>query len=223
MDNPWVKLPLSPPFFLPEETQVIEDFNTYSLDKHRIRPELIPEPYLGDINAPIVLLSLNPGFSDGDIAFHNQDQYFIRGCRGNLLHEHSEYPFYLLDPKVSQSPGHRWWIKRLRDPITAAGLKTVSNKLFCVEYFPYHSKRYRSIGRILESQRYSFHLVVKALHRNSLVVIMRSRRLWMEAVPELASYPRLFQLLDNRRVEISQNNCPDGYHEVMRILMNDSP
>jgi len=223
MDNPWVKLPLAPPFFLPDEQQPIQDFNASVGDIHFIRPELMPEPYLGNLNAPVVLLNLNPGFDDREIPFHNQDEYFFQRCRDNLLHIPGEYPFYLLDPRISQSLGHKWWIKRLKDPIKAAGIWAVANKLFCVEYFPYHSKRFRSMNGVLDSQRYSFSLVEAALQRNALVIIMRGKKLWIEAVPALVHYPKLFQLRNPRNVDVSRGNCPDGYQELIRILMNNSP
>lgn len=223
MENPWIKLPISVPYFLPDEQQLIQYFNASVSESHCIRPELMPEPFLGDINAPIVLLNLNPGFDDREIPFHNQNEYFIHRCRDNLLHKPGEYPFYLLDPGISESLGHKWWIKRLRDPIKVAGLWKVANKLFCVEYFPYHSKRFRSINRILDSQRYSFSLVETALQRNALVIIMRGKRLWVEAIPELIRYPKLFQLRNPRNVDVSQGNCPDGYQELTRILTNNSP
>jgi hypothetical protein len=220
VNNPWELLPQSPPYFLPTERKVIEHFNSSAEDVHRIRHELMPEPYLGCPDAPIVLLNLNPGFDEREIHFHNNDLYFMEICRRNLLHNPIEYPFYLLDPAISKSLGHQWWMKKLKLPIGTAGLDRVAQKIFCIEYFPYHSKRFKPLQRILDSQRYSFSLVIKAIQRKALIIIMRSQRLWLEAISELASYPKLYELRSSQNVAISPNNCPDGYPEVRNILLH---
>ena len=193
MINPCELLPLSPPYFLPSERRVIDYINSSAEDLHRIRAELMPEPYLGRPDAPIVLLNLNPGFDEREIPFHNDDPYFMEICRSNLHHVPLEYPFYLLDPAASASLGHHWWLKKLRIPIETAGLKQVAQKLLCVEYFPYHSKRFKPIKRTLESQRYSFYLVKKAIQRNALIIIMRSQGYWLKAIPELTSYSKMYR------------------------------
>lgn len=220
MKNPWELLPNSTPYFLPSERRFIEYFNSSVEDIHRIREELMPEPYLGRPDAPIVLLNLNPGFDEREIPFHNEDPYFMEICRMNLLHEPAEYPFYLLDPEISESIGHQWWMKKLRMPIEAVGLDQVAKKVLCIEYFPYHSIRFKPFKRILVSQQYSFFLVKKAIQRNALIIIMRSQRYWLKAIPELASYPMKYQLRNPQNVVISPNNCPDGYPEIMKILIH---
>lgn len=64
MENPWKHLPGQPPYVLPADAPAISSFNQGVSDEHQIRLELLPEPYLGDPDAPIILLSLNPGFSE---------------------------------------------------------------------------------------------------------------------------------------------------------------
>ena len=158
MNNPWVDLPLNAPFILGDEKRAVDEFNFRVEEIYSIRPELIPEPYLGDPNAPVVLLNKNPGFDAREIPFHTTDEAFISASRANLLHQPLEYPFYLLDPTLKGSLGQKWWMKRLKAPVRVAGIQMVAKKLFCVEYFPYHSIRFKSMGIILQSQQYSFPL-----------------------------------------------------------------
>ncbi|MFL5624662.1 MAG: hypothetical protein ACJ788_03600 [Ktedonobacteraceae bacterium] len=84
---------------------------------------LITEPYLGNPQAKIILLNLNPGFSESDILFHRDNAYFAKTSRANLHHEGQEYPFYLLDPKNLAAPGSGWWRRKLRWLIDRYGLK----------------------------------------------------------------------------------------------------
>lgn len=147
MNNPWVDLPRTQPFVLPYERSAIREFNASAKPTHQIRTELMPEPYLGDPNAPVVLLNLNPGFMEEEIYFHTEDEDFIRECRANLLHEPSEYPFYLINPKLSASEGHKWWKKKLRQPIEISSAMKVAKSFLCIEYFPYHSQRFKCVFR----------------------------------------------------------------------------
>ena len=104
MDNPWQTLPLSPPFLLPQDRVIVDQFNRQAREEHRIHPEIIPDAYLGRPDASVVLLNGNPGFKVSAIPRY-RDPVLLAAARRNLLHETSEYPFYLLDPDAI-SRGH---------------------------------------------------------------------------------------------------------------------
>ena len=61
MDNPWGQLPEQAPYVLPADATAVESFNRRARDNHILHTEKLPEPYLGDPTAPIVLLNLNGG------------------------------------------------------------------------------------------------------------------------------------------------------------------
>ena len=114
MHNPWLLLPETAPFVLSSDKKSIRNFNNQAKQEHQIHLELLPEPYLGNPQAKIVLLNLNPGFSESDILFHRDNAYFAKTSRANLHHECQEYPFYLLDPKNLAAPGSGWWRRKLQ-------------------------------------------------------------------------------------------------------------
>jgi hypothetical protein len=94
-ENPWCRLPASPPYVLPDDEPLVRDFN------ERVGPnrcldidKILPEPFVGAKDAPVVLLRNNPGFGKG--ADHEQGRVFIERMRKNLLHESSDYPFVFL-------------------------------------------------------------------------------------------------------------------------------
>jgi hypothetical protein len=218
MQNPWVELPDRAPYVLPSDRLAVMLFNAKVPPDGALRLELIPEPFLGRPDAPVVLLNLNPGFDEREIRFHSNDALFIDLSRKNLLHEDMDYPFYLLNPRISASLGHQWWMKKLKEPICHAGLERVARRLLCVEYFPYHSQRYRAARRTLDSQGYSFDLVRQAIGRGALIVIMRGEANWVSAVRELASYGHAYKLNSVQNVAIYAGNCPSGYAEIARAL-----
>jgi hypothetical protein len=112
MNIPWTDLP--------ERVPYIFDLDRSTLKKSEMKKrknrtefdfELLPEPFLGTPNAPVVLLNLNPGYKESDIEFH-KDPLFIKLSLGNLNHAPMEYPFYLLDPRIADSSGASWWLTK---------------------------------------------------------------------------------------------------------------
>lgn len=87
--NPWLQLPAEPPYVLPADRPFVDRFNERARDRHRIRLEIIPEPYLGNPDAPVVLLNLNPGFVDDDRGLLLEPP-FNDAARANLEHRHPE-------------------------------------------------------------------------------------------------------------------------------------
>jgi hypothetical protein len=59
-DNPWLRLPPGPPYVLPEDKEAVEKFNAKRDPKHRHYlhiDKILPEPFVGSQNAPVLLLS----------------------------------------------------------------------------------------------------------------------------------------------------------------------
>ncbi len=217
MNNPWHTLPNDGALVLPADRPAITRYNSAVPTEKQIHLDLMPEPFLGSPEAPIVLLALNPGFSPDDYQWHQQE-HFRKLSLGNLIHAPMQYPFYLLDPSISASPGAQWWRKRLRRLIEAYGADSVARSILCVEYFPYHSKEYGRRVPSVPSQQYSFHLVASALWRGALVIVMRAWNTWRVAVPALERYALLYRLKSPRSPYISLRNCPEGYHAIRKLL-----
>lgn len=218
MENPWPHFPRTAPYVLPEDAPLIVAFNRTARSEHRFHLDVLPEPFLGAPDAPVLMLNLNPGYNVHNVVNHARSE-FIRANRAQLEHRAAEYPFYLLDPAVEFDSGHHWWSKRLRQPIEALGRRAVAAGLLCVEFFPYHSKKCGFPTRTrIPSQTYSFHLVRQAMARGAPVLLMRARKYWCRGIPELATYPRLHTLRNARSPYLSRRNCPDGYDAILEAI-----
>jgi hypothetical protein len=218
MHNPWAELPSQPPFVLPSDRLAIDEFNASADGLHKIRTEVLPEPFLGPLDTKVVLLNLNPGFDDRDQSLYEQS-CGRAAWQKNIRHQPLDYPFYLLDPQFKAWPGPRWWLRKLKEPIEISNVKTVANQICCIEHFPYHSTKYKDIPGVLDSQKYSFYLVERAIDRNAIIILMRGEKLWCEAVPRLGSHNNLFRLNSHQNVAISRNNCPMGFPAIEQILL----
>jgi type I restriction enzyme M protein len=112
-ENPWRRLPYEPPYVLPEDAEAVEAFNTQASDIHRLRVrDILPEPFVGRPNAPVLLLSTNPGFVESD---HKHEGDFFARMRANLLHQPLAHPLVFLAPDNPQRL-RDWW-----DPACGTG------------------------------------------------------------------------------------------------------
>lgn len=219
MLNPWNTLPTVPPYLLPSDTEIVQNYNAR---KYRanfyIHDELLPEPYMGHPDAPVFLLNLNPSFSEDDAPFY-QNPYVQQVWRKNILHEAMEFPFYLIDPQLqTQRGGTQWWNARLRELIEATSRKHVAQNVCCVEFFPYHARNYKNFR--VPSQQYSFHLVKQAMERRVCIIRMRSEKLWVSAVPELLQYPYFYRTNSVQSAYVSYNNLPPSvFNKIVESIL----
>lgn len=205
MKNPWLQLPKKKPYILKIDQHLVAEYNRNANSKNRIRSTLLPEPFVGNPRSDIILLNLNPGWSPRDSFFHRQKK-FRQASRANLLHKKSEYPFHLLNPKLSSSLGYKWWDKRLQELIEDFGRRTVARKICCIEFAPYHSKYFKKFEKYLPSQEYNFHLVRQALENNAMIIVMRGWKYWQQAVPELNKYEKKYCLNSCQSTYLTKNN-----------------
>ena len=216
MKNPWLDLRNESPFVLDCDREKIHLFNQSVKARHKLRVDIIPEPYLGHPTAPILLLNLNPGYSPKDKWIH-AEKSFAAASMASLAIQKQAYPFYLLNPAFSKSPGHQWWTRRLQSLIAEYGVDLVAKKVCCVELFPDHSISFNKRCLGVPSQAYGSHIVRSAIERGALIVQMRSRALWEAAVPELGGYTKRIFLKNVQSPYISRGNC-EHYDELCAVL-----
>ena len=63
MNNPWLQFPTDIPRLLASDQPAIDAFNAHYIDapEFTIQSQLLPEPFIGDPQAPVYVLGLNPG------------------------------------------------------------------------------------------------------------------------------------------------------------------
>ena len=188
MENPWRELPDTPPFVAPADAAQIARLSPRLRGPYELKLDLLPQPWTANVNtAEVILMALNPGFSEvDDVDLKNSD--YAQQWRRTLTFS-TRTPFYFLDPAFARTSGFQWWHRRLRELIAVAGLEAVAKKVMCLEHFPYKSVRYQPLGVTLQSQQFTFELLRDAMRQGKQVVVMRSERIWLESVPELKAYP----------------------------------
>jgi hypothetical protein len=181
IQNPWINLPDTAPYIAPIDKLYVNDSISH------LHLEIQPTPYLGNLkSADVVVLALNPGFVPEDLIWY-PSPIFTELHRCNL-EGNSQPAFFALDERLSGSGAYIWW-RRILKGLNNAGVSydILAQKIMCIQYFPYHSVTYTGLSQTLPSQEYSFHLLREAIKQRKKIVVMRSEKLWLEDVPELAS------------------------------------
>ena len=217
MKNPWTELPEQPPYVLPPDREKLERHNASSPPGARFETRALPFPFMGKTDAPVVLLHLNPGLAKADLSQQETDAFRTR-YRANLGHADLAHPCFLLDPALRAHPGHSYWRKHLSSMLEALGTAKLSRGLLILEWFPYASESAPARFPRLESQNYSFDLLRRSIAGKAVVIVLRARQRWEEAVPELLGYNSRFELNSPQAASVSPKNCPQGYDAALRRL-----
>jgi hypothetical protein len=210
--NPWSRLPADSPYVLAEDAKEVQYFNARARKDHQFQIKvLLPEPFVGDPAAPVLLLSNNPGV--GKWAKRKESPEFMASMRDNIELRFSTYPFIYLDPAYSKTGS--WWRQKLKRLLQKFGDEVVARSVCNIVYFPYPSAKFRHTRHEVSSQQYSFQLVRDALKRGAMIVLMRRGQLerWQEKVTELNGYGDLIVLRNPQMPSISPRNCKAGDYE----------
>ena len=216
IDNPWLHLRTRDPFVLQEDAEAIEAFNRRARPETWIETNLLPIPFVGRIDAPVILLLLNPGVSDESYTVHRKAQ-FRRSRRECHRQDPVEYPNYYLDPKT-EGPGVKWWTRALRHLIHRCGRQKVAQHVAALQYMPYRARAFSHSRLRLPSQQFTFQALRAAIRRKAVVFVCRGKKPWTTAVPALARYRRAFDTTNPRQVVISRGCYAEGFSAAVRAI-----
>ena len=221
MENPWLQLPASPPFVLPADHPRIEAFNKRlrpNQAKCRLDLSLHPAPWMGNPEAPLVVLSRNPSISPGDREAH-QNRDYVAALRANIQDDPGGQAVVGLLERFRYTPTGVYWRPRFKDLIEHIGSSDkLARRVLIVEFHGYRSEgEYRPIT--LPSQPYGFELVRAAVVRQATIVFLVGNRLWRDAVAELRVYPNVLQVRSPIRSYLTPRNLgPEGFERVLAAL-----
>lgn len=233
MENPWlrlVKISNQENLILDEEKEFISEFNSYvkNIEPYRIHTEIFPAPFMGDLkNAKIVILTLNPGYDKEEEVsefYTNFKDWWL----DEIQHKKpNKYHLFCLDEEYKKCSDY--WARKLKPLIDISSTEIVSNKMCKIQFFPYHSNKYRKPTKsllkkhfnknYLPSQEYNFFLVKEAIKRKATIIIPRSRKLWEEAIPELKNYSNKMYTNSYQNITLSEKNLgSENFRKIKKIL-----
>lgn len=212
--NPWQNL--KPLYVLPEDFTVLASHRNYS----NLRLDALPSQVIGGLDrAEVVFLFLNPGFAESDVTDDLFNPQFVTASRLNHLDPYGS-PFYLFNEELKRTGGYAWW-RRVLNPLIQVGVteEMLREKIMVIEFFPYHSEDWGNFPRV-PSQEVAFDLAREAIKRNKTLIV-RSVRMWLKAVPELASYPYV-TFNSSMNVSVSPNNIgEENFNNIKKLIIGE--
>jgi len=216
-DNPWVELPTTSPFVLPDDAPYVRAFHRHEPEQRHFRLDLPPDPWLGCWDAPVVLLLQNPSFNDADTAvFARQDVH--EANRRNMIEEAGGRPHYWLDEEFGDTYSGVWWRNTLSKLIADIGTRETARAVLVVEMYGYRTRTFRALPVTIPSQRFALDLVDDAIRRDAMIVLPRAASLWEVACPALLDYPHMLHGRSRNAIVSVGNLEPGGYDRVLRAI-----
>ncbi len=226
MENPWTRLPKQPPYVLPEDRDAVlaanASLNEVERREYGYQLQLLPDPFIGDLNAPFVMIYLNPGYTPpatngtfNDDWWHANSIALQDAYRNNFAQRPLRYPFFFLDPAFRNSPGGEYWNRHLRELLNYCDQGQLANNLLVMDYFPYHSKSYKMLCTV-PSQKFVIEHLRSAMERGAEILLMRSESALRKAVPQLAEYDYL-RANSAQSGYVTRNNVP-GFDRIIKAV-----
>jgi hypothetical protein len=148
MRNPWADLACLPPYVTADDEPYVTAWNNlpavagslFSLDL-----DLPPEPFLGPHDAPLVVLSANPGRDPGDDAAYQRI-----GVAGRLAEVSKDggNTFRWLADDIRDTPAGRWWRRCLgalhKEGYSSANCRNASSTSNSTDTIPFAGPRSQS-------------------------------------------------------------------------------
>lgn len=220
MINPWNDFPESNCMVHPDDKELVDAHNRSVKEKYRFILHLAPEPWIGDINAPVVVLLANPGATDSDLGGFSEPKadVIVRSALKNLRQEKSDYPHFFFDPILEGTQGQNWYFKAFKTLLNEFGPSQLSKSILTCEMAPYHSKNWLKPSAEFSTQAYTHSLVRRAMERNAIVLIHRAARHWMAEIPALKEYSKAFRPKSSQSMYVSPGNYPGAIQELRSAI-----
>ena len=176
----------------------------------QIHCELLPEPFIGDFNANVYLLSGNPGLSQMDFlyVFNKELEAQLQETLLQNPESHNPVHFMWLDNRGSnrvcatRHPGYEWWQR-----ILSSILPVNDNPRICdIEFYPYHSRNIPKFSEQLPSNAYVDYYIREAIKKNKWIIILRCKKEWQDRIKELKTHKKLLYCSSAQNVCVTENN-----------------
>lgn len=218
-DNPWIGFRHSEVMVHPLDKDAVEHHNKTSKREYQFLLHLAPEPWIGNIAGKLVVLYSNPGATELNVSGVAQPLHnlVLEKSIKNLNQENREYPHFHFDPELNGTEGAIWFRKRFRWLIEVFGDKVVSQELLTCELSPYHSLKWKIPKLMPPTQEFTYQIIREAMLRSSTILLARTPKLWLQNIPELATYPLLFRP-KSINAAVSPKNYPESFDKILKAL-----
>ena len=219
--NPWEELPSTAPIVAPVDARLFARHPQWT-NASGLLLDRLPSPFVGALDAPVIMLGLNPSGKGGDSELGPD---FTAQRRAELRFA-ADHPYIALNPRFAHTHAYEWHNKLLKRLITSVGgsdleegRKRVAHGLLWLQLFGYQCARWEfvpvGLRRAAErgevpSQTFALQVVRDAIASRKIIVVGRSLKESTQCVPVLGSYDYILTK-NKRRPFVTPNNLvPEG-------------
>lgn len=198
-------------FVHPIDKHFIDVFQKIDCNNHNIclKLEHVPEPRVGNIEAPIYILSANPSFPNdtkkNPFRLNNLNNDKLNNIWIKYKNSWWDAHLTLVNQGFGQAMLRNSNVKNISQLQETKLRDILSNNVCSIEYFPYASQKYNHNALRLSSQQYTFDLVKYAMSKNKFIIISRLYKEWLYAIPKLLTYQNLYTLSNHQRLFVTNN------------------
>lgn len=179
----------------------VNDFQEFMISDHyglnnptHLHLSLLPQPYSGNMRtADIFILLLNPGLNLTDYWAEFNNAEFRHSLEDTISQQNfdPDFPFIWLNPKFCWHSGFVWWEKKFRKLASLiseqqyngnyhSALRALSQRLACVELFPYHSTTFGAHALLgeLPSTVHARDFVARIAATDKTIIATRQAAMW---------------------------------------------
>lgn len=222
IENPWFGLDCTSNSLLLEcDRNAVERFNcglAARTDDRAVVSRYMPEPFIGQRTARLLILNLNPGGGEEDSSEH-EDPALRCALEKNLRHE---IPFLWLQKELHHTAGHRWWAPKLRDILEQLRMTVplaeshLAKRIAALEWFPYHSKKFAwPRSQPVPSSEYVFDWVRR---HDGPVLLFRGRRYWQPVLDGSLAMKRSQVFMSSNPQNPSANKTQLGERDFQLLM-----
>jgi hypothetical protein len=214
--NPCEALPSTAPLVAPVDAPLFARRPEWT-NAPALLLDRLPSPFLGALDAPVIMLGLNPSGRDDDGELGPE----YTAQRRAELRFAADHPYISLNPKFAHTPGYDWHHTLLRSLIVAVGgsdseaaRNHVARGFLWLQLFGYQCATWDSVPPGLKraaergevpSQAFALQVVRDAITSGKTVIVGRNLKEWSHCVPELAAYDYILTR-NKRRPFVTPNN-----------------
>ena len=221
-------------YALNREIEIIDSFNRSLSDNnyelYKIHTHIHPSHYTGNIlKAKIILLATNPGYNKNEESSLYKNPVFHKEVFDNLTFLNKS----MLSSDVHRRNQSSYWYNKLKRLINETSFDIISENIAKIQFFPYHSVKYRSISKkhfinhrspYLDSQLFGFEIIKDAIKKGKLIIVLRSKKEWFKAIKDLEQYEKkgmVLEIKNKRQPYLTPNNFENSsdYQKIKESLM----
>ena len=218
--NPWVGFKFSDSMLHPDDADSVEFHNRSSKSDYQFLLHLAPEPWIGNLQGNLLVLYSNPGATQDNLnkVFLPKHHEVMEKSISNLNQEITSFPHFHFDPELKDTEGGKWFRSKYRWLIEETSDRAVSENLITCELAPYHSVKWKVPRRKLPTQEFTYEIIRNAMSRGAVILLARTPKIWLENLPELENYPKVFRP-NSINASISPKNYPGNFDKIINSVI----